>query len=79
MSRPMKVLFVCLHGSAKSVIAAEHFRRRAVAADLDIEVTSAGVEPDAEIPPHVIRGLADDGFDITGLVPALYDTDLAER
>ena len=74
----MKVLFVCLHGSAKSVIAAEHFRRRAVAADLDVEVASAGLEPDAEIPPHVISGLAQDGFDITGLVPpALDDTNLA--
>jgi len=41
-------------------------------------VASAGVEPDAEIPPHVVRGLADEGFDITGLVPpALDDTSLA--
>jgi len=78
VSHPMKVLFVCLHGAAKSVIAAEHFRRAAAAAGLDVEVASAGVEPDAEIPPHVVRGLADEGFDITGLVPsALDDTSLA--
>lgn len=73
MSHPTKVLFVCLHGSAKSVIAAEHFRRRAGAAGLDVEVASAGIEPDVEVPPHVISGLAADGFDITGLAPPALD------
>jgi arsenate reductase (thioredoxin) len=78
MSQPMRVLFVCLHGSAKSVIAAEHFRRRAAAANLEVEVASAGVEPDAGIPAHVTRGLAEEGFDVTGLVPhGLDDADLA--
>jgi arsenate reductase (thioredoxin) len=77
VSPPTKVLFVCLHGAAKSVIAAEYFRRRAAAADLDVEVTSAGVEPDAEVPPPVVSGLAEEGFDVTGLIPPLlHDTDL---
>jgi arsenate reductase (thioredoxin) len=71
----MRVLFVCLHGSAKSVIAAEHFRRAAAAADLDVGVASAGVEPDAEIPPHVVRGLAEDGFDVMGLAPPALDAE----
>ena len=78
MSRPTKVVFVCLHGAAKSVIAAEHFRRRAAAADLDVEVSSGGVEPDTQVPPPVVSGLGEEGFDVAGLVPpALSDTELA--
>jgi arsenate reductase len=64
-----KVLFVCLHGSAKSLIAAEHFNRLAVARGLAARATSAGTEPDDAIPPHVIKGLAGDGIDVTGRRP----------
>jgi arsenate reductase (thioredoxin) len=76
--QPTRVLFICLHGAAKSIIAAEYFRRRAAAADLDVEVNSGGLEPDAEISPPVVAGLAADGFDVAGLVPpALNDGGLA--
>jgi len=51
-----KVLFVCLHGSAKSLIAAEYFNRLAAARGLGVTATSAGTEPDAEIPPRVVQG-----------------------
>ena len=64
-----KVLFVCLHGSAKSLIAAEHFNRLAAARGLDARATSAGTEPDDAIPPHVTRGLAGDGIDVAGRRP----------
>src|SRR5262245_21409457 len=57
------VLFVCLHGSAKSMIAAEHFRRLAEQQGSEIPAESAGLEPDAEIPPRVIQGLLGDGID----------------
>jgi protein-tyrosine-phosphatase len=40
------VLFVCLHGSAKSLIAAEYFNRLASARGLAARATSAGTEPD---------------------------------
>jgi len=63
------VLFVCLHGSAKSLIAAEHFNRLAAARGLDARATSAGTEPDDAIPPHVTRGLAGDGIDVAGRRP----------
>ena len=55
------VLFVCLHGSAKSVIAAAHFRRLAAARGFALESAAAGVEPDADIPSHVRDGLLADG------------------
>ena len=70
MTRPPRVLFVCLHGAAKSVVAAEHFRRLALAAGVDIDIASAGVEPDDQIPQNVIQGLKEDGFDVTGQRPS---------
>jgi arsenate reductase (thioredoxin) len=63
------VLFVCLHGSAKSLIAAEYFNRLATARGLGARATSAGTEPDDAIPPHVIGGLASDGIDVAGRRP----------
>ena len=66
---PPFVLFVCLHGSAKSVIASEHFRRLAAERGLIADTSSAGTEPDAEIPLGVVRGLRGDGIDPSGLRP----------
>jgi protein-tyrosine-phosphatase len=63
------VFFVCLHGSAKSVIAAEHCRRIAAARGLGITADSAGLEPDDAIPPGVVQGLAGDGIDVRGRRP----------
>jgi arsenate reductase (thioredoxin) len=64
-----KVLFVCLHGSAKSLIAAELFNRLAAARGLGTPATSAGTEPDDAIPPHVLQGLGADGIDVAGRRP----------
>jgi arsenate reductase len=59
-----RVLFVCLHGSAKSLIALEHFRRLAAERGVDAEASSAGTEPDTDVPPNVVQGLLGDGIDI---------------
>jgi protein-tyrosine-phosphatase len=63
------VLFVCLHGAAKSVIAAEYLRQLAAERGLDVEVAAAGIEPDAEIPPNVVSSLLVDGIDVSGRQP----------
>lgn len=63
------VVFVCLHGSAKSLIAAEHFRRLAMQRSLDVHAAAAGLHPDPEIPPKVIQGLLEDGIDVRGRRP----------
>jgi|SRR5215831_8302329 len=63
------VLFVCLHGSAKSVIAAEHFRRLAAERGMKVDAVSAGTEPDSELPPKVVQGLLGDGIDVRGRRP----------
>lgn len=69
MAEETRVLFVCLHGAAKSVIASEYLRRMADERGLAIQTSSAGVEPDDAIPPHVVAGLASDGFDVGGRRP----------
>jgi hypothetical protein len=65
------VLFVCLHGAAKSVIAAHYLERLAAARGISLRASSAGLEPDASIPPHVVAGLREDGIDVAGTVPTL--------
>jgi protein-tyrosine-phosphatase len=80
--RRPRVLFVCQHGAAKSVVGAAHFRRLAAARGLDVTAAAAGTEPDAELGPKAVKGLAGDG-----LVPApsrprpvtLYDLASASR
>jgi arsenate reductase (thioredoxin) len=63
------VLFVCLHGSAKSLIAAEYFNRLAASRGLGTRATSAGTEPDDMIPPRIAQGLRADGIDVEGRRP----------
>ena len=58
------VLFVCLHGSAKSLIAAEHFRRLAAERGVKMTAMSAGTEADSEVPPKVVQGLLAEGIDV---------------
>jgi protein-tyrosine-phosphatase len=69
MTSPPLVLFVCLHGSAKSVIASQYFRRLGAERGLGADTASAGTEPDAEIPAGVVQGLRGDGIDRGGLRP----------
>ena len=57
-----KVLFVCIHNSARSQMAEELLRK--LAGDR-FEVESAGFEP-GKLNPFVIETLKEDGIDITG-------------
>lgn len=61
-----RVVFVCLHGSAKSLMAAEYFRRLAAQRGLQV----AGIHPDPDVPAHVLRGLLGDGIDVRGRRPS---------
>ena len=77
-----RVLFVCLHGAAKSVIAAAHFRRLAAARGLAIDAVAAGTEPDGELAPRAVKGLAGDGLRAAPARPrpvTLHDLDRAIR
>lgn len=56
------ILFVCEHGSAKSVVAAAHFNRIAAARGLPFRAVSRGTAPDAEMAPAAVEGLLGDGL-----------------
>ena len=79
MKTSRTVVFVCLHGSAKSVIAAEYFARLVAERGLNVHATSAGTEPDPDISPNVITGLLQDGIDVRDRRPRRLTTeDLAK-
>ena len=70
MTQPTtRVAFVCLHGSAKSVLAAEYLNRLAGERGLAFRATASGREPDDAIPANVVEGLARKGFDVRGRKP----------
>jgi len=66
-----KVSFVCLHGSAKSLIAAEYFNRLAIERNLPLRATTSGPEPDSEVPGNVVAGMKSRGIDVSQYRPTL--------
>jgi protein-tyrosine-phosphatase len=69
MKEPTRVAFVCLHGSAKSLIAAEHLNCLARSCGVAVEATTSGPEPDAEVPENVAEGLLRRGIDVRNRIP----------
>jgi arsenate reductase (thioredoxin) len=59
-----KISFVCLHGSAKSLIAAEYLTRAAQQKGLGLFGTTCGPEPDDAVPSNVVDGLRGKGIDV---------------
>jgi protein-tyrosine-phosphatase len=77
-----RVLFVCLHGAAKSVVGAAHFRHLAAARGLEIAAVAAGTEPDPQLAAGAVKGLAGDGLAAMPNRPrpvTLYDLESATR
>ena len=77
-----RVLFVCQHGAAKSVVGAAHFRRLAKDRGLDVRAAAAGTEPDAELGPRAVKGLAGEGLVASPARPrpvTIYDLETAAR
>jgi arsenate reductase (thioredoxin) len=66
---PQAVVFVCEHGSVKSLIAREWFTRLAAARGLHVRAVSRGVTPDPSVPAAVADHLRQDGFDVGGFQP----------
>ena len=73
--KTQKIAFVCLHGSAKSLIAAEYFNRLARETSLPLRATTAGPEPDAEVPANVVEGMKSRGIDVQTYRPTLIAAD----
>jgi arsenate reductase len=64
-----KILFLCPHHAAKSVMAAAYFNRLIQDYDLPFVADSAGTEPDEHINPAVAELLRTEGFDVSGHQP----------
>jgi protein-tyrosine-phosphatase len=60
--QPKQIVFVCLHGSVKSQMAAAYFNDIAKKRGLPFVAISRGIETDASIPPRIRDGLAADGL-----------------
>jgi arsenate reductase (thioredoxin) len=64
-------LFLCPHGAAKSVIAAAYSRQLAAQSGLNLQATSAGTEPSAQVSPAVVELLQAEGIDVANHIPQL--------
>jgi protein-tyrosine-phosphatase len=67
------VVFVCEHGSAKSVIAARHFERLAARRGLKVRAVARGVTPDEALPARVRGGLEADGLGPGEFTPRRFE------
>jgi len=77
-SEPARVVFVCEHGSVKSLVGAVYFNRWAEQRGLPYRAVARGVVPDSAVPAPVRDGLRTDGFKVSAFVPqALRASDVA--
>jgi arsenate reductase len=60
------VVFVCEHGTVKSLIAREWFNRLAAERGLLVRAVARGVTPETSVPRTIADALRADGFDVGG-------------
>jgi arsenate reductase (thioredoxin) len=63
------VVFVCEHGSVKSLIGASLFDQVAKKRGLPFRAVSRGVSPDARVPPSIVAALRNDGIELETFKP----------
>jgi chromate transporter len=73
LRKPARVVFVCEHGSVKSLIAMDYFNRSARKRGLKYRAVARGTAPEATVPGPVREGLRGDGFVVSGFVPRLFN------
>jgi arsenate reductase (thioredoxin) len=74
-----KIVFVCEHGSAKSIIAVSYFNKIAKEKNLSWEAVSRGTSPDAEISDKTKKLLTDDNMPVPQIKPqAITQKDIDE-
>lgn len=69
MTTASKILFVCEHGAAKSIIAAAYFNKLAHENGLNLQAVARGTTPDEELSPIAVQGLMTDGLASTEVTP----------
>ncbi len=57
-----RVLFICPHGAAKSVLASSYFQQMAKDRGLNVQVDFAGMEPDPQLSPRAVERLNARGY-----------------
>jgi arsenate reductase len=72
MTRPVSVLFVCVHNAGRSQMAAAYLR---AFGGETVDVHSAGSEPAGALHPGVVAAMAEDGIDL-GATPRRLDEGL---
>jgi len=71
----VNVLFVCLHNAGRSQISQALFEH---AADGRHQARSAGTTPGDRVHPEVLAVMAEENIDLSGRMPQLLTTELAE-
>src|SRR5438477_12823807 len=74
-----RVVFVCEHGAAKSVVAAAHFNDLAAKRGLRVRAIARGVEPQAQLAPSAVNGLRGEGLTPPIDAPAKLTAEEARR
>jgi pyrimidine-specific ribonucleoside hydrolase len=74
-----KVLFLCPHGAAKSVMAAAYFEEVAREIGLAVRVDAAGTDPDEQVSAGVAARLKEDGIDVSEIRPRKVTAEDVER
>ena len=72
VSDSQTVVFVCEHGTVKSVIALAYFRQLAQERHLNIRAISRGTAPDSAVPARVREGLRLDGLVLGPFSPVRF-------
>jgi arsenate reductase (thioredoxin) len=63
------ILFLCPHNAAKSVIAAAYCQQLAIKYGIDLQISTAGTEPDDTVSPIVVARLEAEGLAVSGQIP----------
>jgi protein-tyrosine-phosphatase len=71
--QPTHVVFVCEHGSVKSLIAMEYFNRSVQERGLRYRAIARGTAPESTVPSSVREGLRSVGFDVSHFAPQLFE------
>jgi protein-tyrosine-phosphatase len=82
MTHDPKIVFVCEHGAAKSILAAAYFNKMAREKNLSLTAIARGTHPDAELSPKTIAGLREDGLTPIESIPtklSLADVESVQR
>jgi arsenate reductase len=69
-----RIIFVCEHGAAKSVIATAYFNKIAAERGLPDRATYRGASPQAELSVSALKGLKEDGLPLPSVQPSPITT-----